>query len=66
MTVEPGTRAAGVAVLAGLLWWSLRRQQACSLAGARAVRGRLLGLLLVAVATYGALYAVTSWLERFA
>lgn len=54
------------AVLAGPVWWSLRRRQACSLAGARTVRERLLGLLLVAVATFVVLYALTSWLERFA
>lgn len=55
-----------LAVLAGPVWWSLRRRQACSLAGARAVRERLLGLLLVAVAAFVVLYALTSWLERFA
>lgn len=59
-------RLAGLAVLAVLTWWSLRRQHACSLAGVRRVRGRPLGLVGVAVATYAVLYALTSWLERFA
>lgn len=59
-------RLAGLAVLAGLVGWSLRRQRACTLAGVRRIRLRLLGLLTVAVATYAGLYALTSWLERFA
>jgi hypothetical protein len=59
-------RLAGLALLIALVTWSLRRRRACSLAGVRRVRGRLIGLLAVAVATYGVLYAITSWLERFA
>lgn len=59
-------RLAGLALLIALVTWSLRRQRACSLAGARRFRGRLIGLLAVAAGTYGALYALTAWLERFA
>ncbi len=59
-------RVAGLAVLAGLVWWSLRRQNACSVAGVRRIRTRLLGLVGIAAATYAGLYALTSWLERFA
>jgi hypothetical protein len=59
-------RLAGLAVLAGLVWWSLRRRQMCSLAGMRQVRWRLAAVLGVAVATYVALYAVTTWLGTFA
>ncbi|MBA3743844.1 MAG: hypothetical protein H0X00_13175 [Sporichthya sp.] len=59
-------RLAGVAVLAGLVAYSLHRQRSCSLAGVRRVRGRLVALAAVAATTYGLLYAFTSWLERFA
>lgn len=59
-------RLAGVAVLGGLIYWSLRRRNQCSLAGVRAARGRLFALLAIAVATYVALYAVTTWLGTLA
>jgi hypothetical protein len=59
-------RLAGLAVLAGLAWWSLRRRNQCSIAGVRSVRTRLLAVLGVAVGTYAALYAVTTWLGTFA
>lgn len=59
-------RGAGLAVLICLTWWSLHRQRACTRAGIKAVRGRLLGLLAVGIATYVGLYVLTSWLERFA
>lgn len=59
-------RLAGLTVLVGLVGWSLRRRSACTIAGARRIRIRLLGLVALAVATYVGLYALTSWLERFA
>lgn len=59
-------RLAGLAVLAGLVWFSLRRRNQCSIAGVRRLRWRLLGVLAIAAATYAALYAVTTWLGTFA
>lgn len=59
-------RLAGLAVMAALVWWALRRRDQCSLAGVRQVRARLLGVLAVAVATYVVLYAVTTWLGTLA
>ena len=59
-------RAIGLLLLVGLLVWSLRRRAQCSLRGARKTWPRLLLALGVAVATYAALYAVTTWLGTFA
>ena len=59
-------RFAGLAVTAGLVWWSLRRRDACSIAGVRAIRGKLALLAAVGVATYVALYAATELLGRLA
>lgn len=59
-------RLAGLAVLLVLVWFALRRRNACSVAGVRSVRWRLLGVLGVAAVTYGLLYAVTTWLGTFA
>lgn len=59
-------RLGGLAVMGGLVWWSLRRRQACSLAGMRHWRRRLLGGLAVGIGTYAALYALTTWLGTFA
>ncbi|MGH3978562.1 MAG: hypothetical protein ACRDRZ_06115 [Pseudonocardiaceae bacterium] len=59
-------RLGGLAVLALLVWLSLRRRNQCSLAGVRRWRWRLLGVLGIAVATYLALYALTAWLGTFA
>lgn len=59
-------RLGGLAVLAALVWWSLRRRNQCSVAGVRRWRWRLLGVLAVAVGTYVALYALTTWLGTFA
>jgi hypothetical protein len=53
-------RAAGLLLTVGLVVWALRRRQACSVAGVRARRFRLLLVLGVAVATYAVLYAVTT------
>ena len=57
-------RLGGLVVLATLVWFSLRRRGQCSIAGVR--RWRLLGVVGVAVATYGVLYALTTWLGTFA
>jgi hypothetical protein len=59
-------RLGGLAFLALLVWWSLRRRNQCSVAGMRRWRWRLLGVLAVAVGTYVALYAVTTWLGTLA
>jgi hypothetical protein len=59
-------RLGGLAVLTVLVWVSLRRRNQCSVAGVRRWRWRLLGVLAVAVATYVALYALTTWLGSFA
>ena len=59
-------RLGGLAVLVLLVWWSLRRRDQCSVAGLRRWRWRLLGVLTVAVGTYVALYALTTWLGTLA
>lgn len=59
-------RLAGLAVLVLLVWISLRRRQACSIAGVRRLRWRLLAVFGVAVATYAVLWGLTTWLGTFA
>ncbi len=59
-------RLGGLVVLTALVVWSLRRRNQCSLAGARRVWPRLAAAVLIAAATYAALYAVTTWLGTFA
>lgn len=59
-------RLGGLVVLIALVVWSLTRRSQCSLAGARRVWPRLAAAVLIAVATYAALYAVTTWLGTFA
>ena len=59
-------RLGGLAVLAGLVWLALRRRNQCSLGGLRRWRWQLIGTLGVAVGTYVALYALTTWLGTFA
>ena len=59
-------RLGGLAVLVLLLWIALRRRNQCSVAGIRRLRWRLVTVLAIAVGTYAVLYAVTTWLERFA
>lgn len=59
-------RGAGLLVLVGLVTWALRRRDRCNLAGVRAVWPRLLATLGVAVLTYVALYALTTWLGTLA
>jgi hypothetical protein len=59
-------RLAGLTALVGLTWIALRRRNQCSIAGVRKLRGRLLSVAAVAVGTYVALYALTTWLGTFA
>jgi hypothetical protein len=59
-------RLAGLLVLGGLVLWSLRRRDQCSLRGVRDNWRRLALALGVAAATYVVLYAVTTWLGTFA
>lgn len=59
-------RLAGIAVMTIVVWWSLRRRQMCTLQGLRDVGSRLLLIVVVAVGTYVALYALTTWLGTFA
>lgn len=59
-------RLAGLLVLGGLVAWSLKRRNQCALAGARRVWPKLTMSLGVAVLTYAALYALTTWLGTFA
>jgi chromate transport protein ChrA len=59
-------RLGGAAVLVLLVWWQLRRRNQCSISGLRRARWRLLGVLAIAVGTYAGLYALTTWLGRFA
>ncbi|MFC7344764.1 hypothetical protein [Saccharopolyspora griseoalba] len=59
-------RLGGLAVLALLVWWALRRRDQCSIAGVRRWKWRLAGVLGIAVATYLALFALTTWLGTLA
>lgn len=59
-------RLSGFGVLALLVWIALRRRNQCSLGGVRRLRWRLATTLAIAAGTYAVLYAVTTWLERFA
>ncbi|SFT71313.1 hypothetical protein SAMN04487904_106138 [Actinopolyspora lacussalsi subsp. righensis] len=59
-------RLAGLAVMALLVWFALRRRDQCGLAGVRRWKGRLAGVLLIGVATYAALYGLTTWLGTLA
>ncbi|BBZ18742.1 hypothetical protein [Mycolicibacterium gadium] len=58
-------RLGGLAVLAALVWLSLRRQRQCSVDGIRRRRKRLIAVFAIAIGTYAALYAVTTWLGTF-
>jgi len=59
-------RLSGLGILALLAVVALRRRNQCSLGGVRRLRWRLATMVAIAVATYAVLYAVTTWLERFA
>jgi len=58
-------RLGGLVVLVALTWVALRRRNQCSIAGMRRSRWRLLSVLTIAVGTYLALYALTTWLGTF-
>ena len=59
-------RLGGLAALVALMWIALRRRNQCSIAGMRRLRWPLLGVFAIAVGTYIALYALTTWLGTFA
>jgi hypothetical protein len=59
-------RLGGLAALGLLVWLALRRRDQCSIAGVVRWRGRLLGIGTIAVGTYGALYALTTWVGTVA
>jgi hypothetical protein len=59
-------RLAGLLVLAGLVVVSLQRRNQCSIAGVRSLRRRLLAVAGIAIGTYAALYALTTWLGDLA
>ncbi len=59
-------RLGGLGVLALLVWTALRRRNQCSIGGIRRLRWRLVTVLAIAAGTYTVLYAMTTWLERFA
>lgn len=59
-------RLGGLALLALLVVVALRRRDQCTLGGVRHHARRLALALGVAVATYAALYGVTTWLGTFA
>ncbi len=61
-----GFRLAGIAVAAGLMWWALRRRDACNLDGLRRSWRSLVLIAVVGSVTYVALYAFTTWLGTFA
>lgn len=59
-------RVGGLVLLTVLVVWSLRRRDQCNLGGVRQTWPRLVLAVGVAVATYGLLYAATTWLGTFA
>lgn len=59
-------RLGGLAVLGLLVWRALRRRNQCSIDAMGRLKWRLATLLVIAVGTYGVLYALTTWLEKFA
>jgi LPXTG-motif cell wall-anchored protein len=59
-------RLAGLVVIAALVWLALRRRNQCTVAGIHRARWRLAGTFAVAIATYAALYTITTWLGTLA
>jgi hypothetical protein len=59
-------RSAGLLVGAGLVAHVLRKRGACSIRGVMSTRRKIGFTLLVAVGSYGVLYALTTWLGSFA
>ncbi|SDP17862.1 hypothetical protein SAMN04489867_1641 [Pedococcus dokdonensis] len=58
-------RLAGLAVLGGLMLWSLQRRDQCTLGSVRKTWPRLLLAVGIAVGTCLVLYAITTWLGAF-
>lgn len=61
-----GFRLAGITVAAGLVWWALRRRNACNMHGLRRSWRNLVVLAAAGVMTYAGLYALTTWLGTLA
>lgn len=59
-------RLGGLGMLAALTAIALRRRNHCTIGGVRRWRGRLAATVGIAVGTYVALYALTTWLGTFA
>ena len=59
-------RLGGLVIILALVWAGLRRRNQCNVAGMRKLRWRLLRVVAIAVGTYVALYALTTWLGTFA
>lgn len=59
-------RGAGLLVAGVLIWFALRRRDACDIDGVRRSWRSLVVIALVGVATYAVLYGVTTWLGTFA
>jgi hypothetical protein len=59
-------RSAGLLVLVVTALLALRRRNQCTLRGVRRAGPRLAAALAIAVATYVALYAITTWLGALA
>lgn len=55
-------RAAGLLVAGVLVWVALRRRDACHVDGVKRSWRSLVVILIVGVVTYGAMYALTTWL----
>lgn len=59
-------RLGGLAVMAGLVVWALRRRRSCSLGGVRAARWKLALMVGVGVLSYGVFYGLTAWAGTYA
>lgn|GEM_PF-1097537 len=55
-------RISGLLLMAVVIMLALRKRNQCSISGARTYRKKIFIALGVAVATYAALYALTTWL----
>ena len=59
-------RLGGLLVMAGLVAYTLKRKNQCTIEGARNSRKRIFMALGIAVGTYAFLYALTTWLGNLA
>jgi hypothetical protein len=59
-------RLTGLVVLGVLVWRALRQRDQWNIHGVRRWRRHLLGIVAFAIGTYGALYALTTWLGTLA